>query len=79
MQIERSAFDVEFLYVANYRGLRLEEIPVRWNHCDGTKVNVLRDSQKMFREINQVRRNAGRGVYDREETSQAAPFVEVLN
>jgi dolichyl-phosphate beta-glucosyltransferase len=64
MKIERFGFDVEFLYVANYRGLRLKEIPVRWNHCEGTKVNVFRDSPKMFREINQIRRNARRGIYD---------------
>ena len=58
MEIDRFGFDVEFLYVANYRGLRLKEIPVRWNHCEGSKINVFRDSQKMFREINQIRRNA---------------------
>lgn len=71
MRIERFGFDVEFLYVANRRGLRLREIPVRWNHCEGTKVNVFRDSQKMFREVNQIRRNARRGLYDRATTLPA--------
>jgi hypothetical protein len=28
----RFCFDVEFLYVANLHGLRLQEIPIRWNH-----------------------------------------------
>lgn len=85
MKIERFAFDVEFLYVANYLGLRLKEIPVRWNHCEGTKVNVFRDSQKMFREINQIRRNAKRGAYDRRAFSAtvvaAAAFspADVIN
>ena len=65
MQIERFGFDVEFLYVANYRGLKLKEIPVRWNHCDGTKVSVFRDSQRMFNEVRQIRRNAKKGIYDR--------------
>lgn len=65
MQIERFGFDVEFLYVANYRGLRLKEIPVRWDHCDGTTVSVFRDSQRMFSEVRQIRRNAKKGVYDR--------------
>ena len=64
MQIERFGFDVEFLYVADYRQLRLQEIPVRWNHCDGTKVSVFRDSQRMFNEVRQIRRNAKKGVYD---------------
>ncbi len=65
MQIERFGFDVEFLYVADYRGLKLKEIPVRWNHCEGTTVSVFRDSQKMFGEVRQIRRNAKKGIYDR--------------
>jgi len=64
MQIDRFGFDVEFLYVANYHRLRLKEIPVRWNHCDGTKVSVFRDSLRMFNEVRQIRRNAKKGVYD---------------
>ena len=64
MTIDRFGFDVEFLYVAHYRGLRLKEIPVRWNHCEGTTVSVFRDSQRMFNEVRQIRRNAKRGVYD---------------
>jgi len=76
-KIERFGFDVEFLYVANYRGLRLKEIPVRWNHCEGTKVNVFRDSQKMFREVYQIRRNAKRGVYDQHSSAHAFSTVSV--
>jgi dolichyl-phosphate beta-glucosyltransferase len=64
MQIERFGFDVEFLYVARRHGLRLKEIPVRWNHDERTKVNVLRDSRRMFNEVRLIRRNAKRGVYD---------------
>ena len=64
MQIERFGFDVEFLYVADYHKLRLKEIPVRWNHCEGTTVSVFRDSQRMFNEVRQIRRNAKTGVYD---------------
>ncbi len=64
MKIERFGFDVEFLYVADYHKLRLKEIPVRWNHCEGTTVSVFRDSQRMFNEVRQIRRNAKSGVYD---------------
>jgi dolichyl-phosphate beta-glucosyltransferase len=76
MEIDRFGFDVEFLYVANYRGLRLKEIPVRWNHCEGSKINVFRDSQKMFREINQIRRNARLGLYDRPSAAHVLSAVE---
>lgn len=63
MRIERFGFDVEFLFVAWIRGLRIDEIPVRWNHDERTKVNVRRDSRRMFNEVRQIRRNASRGCY----------------
>lgn len=66
MTIDRFGFDVEFLFVANHNGLRLREVPVRWNHDERTKVNVFRDSRRMFGEVRQIRKNAKRGVYDRD-------------
>jgi dolichyl-phosphate beta-glucosyltransferase len=65
MQIERFGFDVEFLYVANLHKLKLKEIPVRWDHDERTKVNVFRDSQRMFNEVRLIRKYAKRGVYDK--------------
>lgn len=65
MQIDRFGFDVEFLYVANLRGLKLKEIPVRWDHDERTKVNVFRDSQRMFNEVRLIRKNAKKGIYDK--------------
>ncbi|HKR61725.1 MAG TPA: dolichyl-phosphate beta-glucosyltransferase [Pyrinomonadaceae bacterium] len=58
--IDRFAFDVELLYVAHLAGLRLSEIPVRWDHNDGSKVNVLRDSWRMFLEVQRIRARKGR-------------------
>jgi len=65
MQIERFGFDVEFLFVANLHKLKLKEIPVRWNHDERTKVSVVRDSQRMFNEVREIRRNAKQGVYNK--------------
>lgn len=67
MTIDRFGFDVEFLYVAKYHGLRLKEIPVRWNNVEGSKVNVFRDTRRMFSELSQIRRNARKGVYNLEK------------
>ncbi len=64
MTIDRFGFDVEFLYVANHNGLRLKEIPVRWNNVEGSKVSVFRDTRRMFAELSQIRRNAKNGVYE---------------
>ena len=49
-------FDVELLYLARKAGLRMREIPVRWNHYEGSKVNVLRDSVRMMREVAALRK-----------------------
>ena len=45
------AFDVELLFRAHHAGLRLREIPVRWNHAEGSKVHVIHDSLRMLREV----------------------------
>ena len=45
------AFDVELLFLAQRAGLRLREIPVRWNHAEGSKVNFINDSIAMLREV----------------------------
>ena len=63
--IDRFGFDVELLYVAYRAGLQLKEIPVRWNHAEGSKVNVVSDSFRMLSEVERIRQQARRGVYDR--------------
>ena len=45
------AFDVELLFLAYRAGLRLREVPVRWNHAEGSKVRVIHDSLRMLREV----------------------------
>jgi dolichyl-phosphate beta-glucosyltransferase len=76
MKIDRFGFDVEFLYVANFKGLKLKEIPVRWSHCDGTKVDVFRDSQRMFKEIIQIKMNAKNGIYGKMNKIQLSEFID---
>jgi dolichyl-phosphate beta-glucosyltransferase len=62
--IDRFGFDVELLYVSSLAGLRLQEVPVRWDHNEGSKVSVARDSLRMFDEVRTIRAQARRGVYD---------------
>jgi dolichyl-phosphate beta-glucosyltransferase len=63
MKIDRFGFDVEFLFVAQYNGLRLAEVPVRWNNVEGSKVSVFRDTRRMFTELAEIKRNAKKGGY----------------
>jgi glycosyltransferase involved in cell wall biosynthesis len=61
--VDRFGFDVEYLYVANLAGLRLSEIPVRWDHNEGSKLSVWRDTPRLLDEVRTIRRQARRGVY----------------
>lgn len=62
--VDRFGFDVELLFVAHRAGLRLLERAVRWDHNEGSKVNVARDSLRMLDEVRAIRRNARAGIYD---------------
>jgi dolichyl-phosphate beta-glucosyltransferase len=64
--IDRFGFDVELLYVAQLAGLRLKEVPVRWDH----KVGILdasglyaRDSLRMLSEVKKIRQQVDKGLY----------------
>jgi len=48
-------FDVELLYLAQKANLRLREIPVRWNHYDGSKMRLIQDTAQMLWEISVLR------------------------
>lgn len=61
--IERFGFDVEYLYVAFLAELRLKEIAVRWDHNEGSKLSVMRDTPRLLEEVRMVRRQVKRGVY----------------
>lgn len=49
------AFDVELLYLAQRAGLRLREVPVRWNHQEMSKIQFFHDSLRMLREVIELR------------------------
>ena len=52
------AFDVELLYLAYRSDLRLREVPVRWNHSEGSKIEFVRDSLRMLGEVMALRKSA---------------------
>lgn len=62
--VDRFGFDVELLYLAFRAGLNLKEVPVRWDHNEGSKVSVVSDSFRMLNEVGLIRQQARRGVYD---------------
>jgi glycosyltransferase involved in cell wall biosynthesis len=62
-RIERFGFDPEILFLAKRHGLRAVEVPVQWAHDPATKVDVLRDSIRMFTDLAVIRWNAIAGRY----------------
>jgi dolichyl-phosphate beta-glucosyltransferase len=67
-RIDGFAFDVELLYLAQRAGLRIREIPVRWNHAEGSKVRFIHDSLRMLREVIALRLQAVAAGADRGAT-----------
>ncbi|MCS6815960.1 MAG: glycosyltransferase family 2 protein [Blastocatellia bacterium] len=56
-------FDVEILYLARKRGLRLRETPVLWANAEGTKVRLGRDAWRTAFDLLRIRMNDWRGRY----------------
>src|SRR5262249_28411095 len=56
-------FDPEVLFLAKRNGLTIRETPVRWSHAEGSKVNFLRDSVRMFLDLLRIRWNTIVGRY----------------
>jgi dolichyl-phosphate beta-glucosyltransferase len=55
-------FDVEMLFIARRLGYRFQEVPVRWNNAEGTKVGLW-NGLATFADPLRVRWNALRGRY----------------
>jgi dolichyl-phosphate beta-glucosyltransferase len=56
LYLEGYGFDLEVLYLAQRMNLRIKEVPINWSHVDGSKVDILKDSLRMFWNIIQIRK-----------------------
>ena len=56
MKINGFGFDVEILYIAKRLGFKVIEVPVKWKNNKDSKVNILKDSLKMFLCLFQVKK-----------------------
>jgi dolichyl-phosphate beta-glucosyltransferase len=55
-KIDGFAFDVEILYVARRLGYSVAEVPVLWINDEASRVDPIRHSAQMFRDILRIRR-----------------------
>jgi dolichyl-phosphate beta-glucosyltransferase len=53
-RLDGFAFDVELLYLARLRGYAVKEMPVTWTHAEGSKVQAVRHSLEMLRDVMEI-------------------------
>ena len=58
------SFDIEILYLARRKHMKITELPVHWYFDANSKVSALRDALRMISDIFRIHRNALRGKYD---------------
>jgi dolichyl-phosphate beta-glucosyltransferase len=63
LRIDGWGFDVEALYIAQRRKLRLVEIPIHWHYQDDSRLHPIDATINMVRELLKIRRNGQSGVY----------------
>jgi dolichyl-phosphate beta-glucosyltransferase len=54
-KLDGFSFDFEALMVARDLGYRIDEVPIRWSHMEGSKVVLLRDGPRMLRDLVKLR------------------------
>ncbi len=55
LRVDGFMFDVEMLYVAIQQGYRICEMPVHWKDVPGSKLRLVRDTARMFRDLAMIR------------------------
>jgi glycosyltransferase involved in cell wall biosynthesis len=62
-KIERWGFDPEILFLARRSGFKMVEVPVRWGHDNGTRINPVADGSRMVADMVRVRWYSLSGKY----------------
>lgn len=62
-RIERWGFDPEILFLARRAGFKTVEVPVRWGHDNGTRINPVADGSRMVADMLRIRWYSISGKY----------------
>lgn len=62
-QIEGWGFDPEILFLAKRMGLKVQEVPVVWEHDDRTRIHPLADGSRMVADKLRIRCYSPAGKY----------------
>ena len=55
MRVDGFAFDVEMLYLARLRGLKIKEVPITWINSPQSKVRIIDSSLHMFLDLLKIK------------------------
>ena len=58
-----AGFDLEVLYIARKLGLKVAEVPVKWQHKETERINAVKDSFEGLKDLAMIRINALLGKY----------------
>ncbi len=61
--LEGWSFDVEVLAIARELGYKVVEVPITWTYQAGSRMSILSDSWKMFKDLLLIRSNKRKGLY----------------
>ncbi len=67
-KLDGFSFDFESLMIARDLGYRIDEVPIRWSHQEGSKVVLLRDGPRMLRDLVKLRLKGRRARLVRSES-----------
>jgi glycosyltransferase involved in cell wall biosynthesis len=62
--LEGWSFDIEILYLARKKGMKIGETPIQWYFDADSKVSAVRDALRMIGDIFRIHFHALRGGYD---------------
>lgn len=55
VQLAGFSFDVEALFIAKKSGFRIKEVPVQWANSSNSRVSIVHDPIKMFKDLFRIR------------------------
>lgn len=58
-----AGFDLELLFIARQRRIKIKEVPVAWNHVETKRVNFVRDSLEALGDIAKIKWHQLKGEY----------------
>ena len=58
------AFDVELFVIAKVQKAKVKEVPIKWQHHDTNRVNIVKDSARMFSDVIKIKRAKNKGFYN---------------